>query len=204
MKKAILILMAGMLLIGVNVYATGDLTVMGKLGVGADNTTLATILVKDAVSGPRVSLENDAERVSIFYFKAGQSDHLSTVSGGYYGYFLFEDSLTGFNKEFRIYGNPAGASGISYGSLQVVGATSNFEIKTGSSASNLLLMPGSGKVGIGVSSPNYALDVAGVVNASGGYSQVSDMKFKKDVTSIESPGKERCLHRDDPASDRGC
>lgn len=179
--------MAGLLLTGVNVYAAGDLTVMGKLGVGGGNTTQAQLLVQDSVSGPRISLANEIDRVNIFYYKAGQNNHLSTISGGYFDYYLFEDSTAGLNKEFRVYGNPAGASGTSYGSLQVVGTTSSFEIKTGSSASNLLLIPGSGKVGIGVSSPNYALDVAGAVNASGGYSQVSDMKFKKDVASIESP-----------------
>lgn len=44
-----------------------------------------------------------------------------------------------------------------------------------------------GNVGIGTTGPNYKLDVAGVVNASGGYAQVSDIKFKKDITSIDSP-----------------
>ncbi|MBI5056389.1 MAG: hypothetical protein HZB61_07230, partial [Nitrospirae bacterium] len=37
MKKTMLILMAGLLLIGVNVYAAGDLTVSGKLGVGTSS-----------------------------------------------------------------------------------------------------------------------------------------------------------------------
>ncbi|MBI5055585.1 MAG: hypothetical protein HZB61_03075, partial [Nitrospirae bacterium] len=37
MKKTVLILMAGLLFIGVNVYAAGDLTVSGKLGVGTSS-----------------------------------------------------------------------------------------------------------------------------------------------------------------------
>ena len=45
----------------------------------------------------------------------------------------------------------------------------------------------SGNVGIGVTNPTQKLDVAGTVNASGGYTQVSDVKFKKDITAIESP-----------------
>jgi hypothetical protein len=46
-----------------------------------------------------------------------------------------------------------------------------------------------GDVGIGVTTPTAKLDVAGTVNASGGYTQVSDVKFKKDITAIESPLK---------------
>lgn len=188
MKKKILIFIIGFLLIGVNLYAAGNLTVMGSLGIGQDSSPSFKLLVKDVVSGPQIVLANDLDNVWIFQFKAHQSDHLSTIPGALYDYYLFENSQAGWNKELRVYGYPTGASSLSYGSLQVVGTTSNFEIKTAGSASNILLTPGaSAGVGIGATdTAGYKLYVNGAVYASGGY-YPSDIKFKKNINPIESP-----------------
>ncbi len=192
MKKKIFILMVGILLIGVNLYAAGDLTVMGSLGIGQTASSSFKLMVRDAVSssGPQIVLANNLDNVWIFSFKASQTDHLSTIPGGLYDYYLFENSYNqaGKNRELRVYGYPTGASAASYGSLHVVGATSDFEIKTGGSTNNILLTPGaSAGVGIGATdTAGYKLYVNGSVYASGGY-YPSDIRFKKDINPIESP-----------------
>jgi hypothetical protein len=67
--------------------------------------------------------------------------------------------------------------------------TSSFEIGFGQRDFSVRsgVITAYGDVGIGVTNPTQKLDVAGTVNASGGYTQVSDVKFKKDITAIESP-----------------
>lgn len=171
MKNLVLVLLLVVcgLLITVDTNAAGDLTVMGKIGVGVANTTQAHLLVQDIVSGPRISLANEIDRVNIFQFKTGQGDHLSTIPGGYFDYYLYEESVEGLNKQLRIYGYPTGAAGIAYGSLQVIGTNANFEIKSGSSTSDILLSPGaSGGVGIGTQTPQGKLDVNGPIYQRGG------------------------------------
>jgi hypothetical protein len=192
MKKKILVIMVVLLFVGVNVlYAAGDLAVLGSLGIGRENThSTVKLSLKETVNGPAISLVNDLDNVWIFQFKANQTDHLSTIPGALYDYYLFENSGEGLNKELRVYGYPIGANGLSYGALQMVGTTADFEIKTGGSANNILLTPAlSAGVGIGTTdTAGYKLYVSGSVYASGGY-YPSDISLKKDINSIESPLK---------------
>ena len=143
------------------------------------------------MSGPKISLENETGRVNIFYYKTEQNNHLSTIPGGYFSYYLFEESSTGSNQELRVYGNPTGASGVSYGSLQVVGEGGNFEIRTGGSSSNILLTPGTtAGVGIGTATPQGKLDVNGPIYQRGGQLH-ADYVFEPDyrLESIEEHSK---------------
>ena len=181
MKKKVFILIAGFLLIGTNIYAAGDLTVMGNASIGGENLEDPMKLVVRSSFGPTIALANNLAAVKIFEFQYNQNDHLSTMPGGAYDYYLFEGSAAGRNKELRVYGYPTGAGSRSYGSLQVTGTNTDFEIKTGSGSGNIILTPGAG-VGIGTATPTEKLEVAGNVKAQGWIT--GDITFQKGGESL--------------------
>ncbi|MFZ3136590.1 MAG: tail fiber domain-containing protein [Thermodesulfovibrionales bacterium] len=158
MKKWILILVIGLLLIGVNLYAAdGDLIVNGNVGIG-----------------PGVPNYNFDLKYGFFH----TSFNTTTVppSDNTWGGIIVGWNRSGWKAEVNFYNafdNPTTAF--------------QFSTKTGASTYNdLVTFKGNGNVGIGITDPGtYKLYVSGSAYATSGWF-TSDKKFKKDVTPIES------------------
>jgi len=239
MKKTILILMGGLLLIGVSVYAAGDLIVNGKLGVGTTSPSNNLEVIG------KTKFTNNSG-TDLVFDPGPQFDKLSATTTDSFGMPIyaagnlyaswFSQGPNTFNQEVysdtfypRFYGSRSRGSNASKTAVQANDVLYSIEgggwyldaggaptasvsgmiqfrasqnwtngaygtrisfytnANNTSTGTEKLRINHDGKVGIGTTSPNYTLDVAGTVNASGGYSQVSDIKFKKDIASIDSP-----------------
>lgn len=104
----------------------------------------------------------------------GSNNTISVYVGGNAAIFG-ENNIVNNNNQFVI------------GSGNENPANALFEIGIGTSSAraNAVTVLNNGNIGIGTSAPGtYRLSVNGTINAAGGISQVSDRRYKKDITPI--------------------
>jgi len=187
MKKVILVLMIGFLLIGVNLYAAdGDLIVEGKVGIGTNapedvihakssNSTSRLIVETTASDGnATVRLVNDARAWAFGLLGSiGNGDVFSIRDGTADKQRLIVDTSgkIGINQE-----SPNATleidtiSATTKGSIIKASASQSANLSEwqDSSGSVLVTVASNGKVGIGTTTPTAKLDV----NGSTGYNQL--------------------------------
>ena len=105
MKKKIFLLMISMLLIGVNVYAAGDLIVNGQLAVGSDAPIGKLRVVSDNEKGIRVDagFSSPSSAVNIGAFYSVTADQTNIVDKGFIG-FQGQVGLAGYGTDIDLIG----------------------------------------------------------------------------------------------------
>lgn len=151
--KKVLIIMAVVLMLGVNAYADGDLTVAGQVGLGSNG--------RDSV---KVDIFTD-ETYTTWWGGEAEQDGLSVRSNGIAISASSSDGPAGrFNSEFGIAGY----------------------FSTASTTSPAIQVKNSNLVIGNYNDSSYALYVNGSGYATGTF-QSSDVKYKKNISSIDSP-----------------
>ncbi len=193
MKKRILVLLVGVLLIGVNLFAAdGDLIVEGNVGIGTTSPEAPLHIVQNGSSSANrnliISQHINANQAGLIAFRRSRGTDgapLALQNGDNVAWFdarpydgneyLFDAA----HMEFIVSGNVSGNN-----------VPMDFRIITGSSKQNYVpdfIIKNNGNVGIGTTNPGtYKLYVAGSAYATGTW-QSSDISFKKDIKAIESP-----------------
>ncbi len=170
MKKRILVLLVGFLLIGVNLYAAdGDLIVEGNVGIG---TTSPSDKVVIQLSGD-MSYGNTA--VSGLVLKAPDSQHtpaLTFIGGGPNGGDIGKIAYDSGNDLFNFFGGKIGlpvGSGIRFSNMSLITVPTNgnglfhfdssVNLETTSDNTGKVIIP-YGNLGIGTTNPGTKLEIA--------------------------------------------
>jgi len=156
----------------------GSVNATGNLNLYKNITFAGLTRIEEGTSGVlqfinpngdmKIVLGNGVTTAGLAVFKAGQSDHFSTIPGASFNYYLFEDSAAGKNKEVRIYGYPTGATAKDYAKLQIVNKNRDLLIATNAAGSNITLSPKGSVVVNGNLSVNGNLFVTGCIKYNGG------------------------------------
>jgi hypothetical protein len=138
---------------------TGNMNVSGLVGIGETNPTQ---LIHVRGTGPQLFIEGATNENAIIRGSAGPSyrDRYHEISMGFY-------ALQGFGSNNYI----------------------DFNVNEGgqSNPGTRMRIRGDGRVGIGTTSPGYALHVIGDIYASGNVTAYSDVRNKKNLKTIEDP-----------------
>ena len=138
-----------------NITTGGDVTIPGNVGIGTTSPT----------SGRKLDVHGDIETTTSLWIggtSSTESEHKIKIgqnrSGNGYAYIdLIGDAAAASYYNLRLIRNNTGVNATS----QIIHTgTGNFSIDTSDSA-DIILNPGSGNVGIGITSPGYKLDVSG-------------------------------------------
>jgi hypothetical protein len=137
---------------------TGNMNVSGLVGIGE---TSPTQLIHARGTGPQLFIEGASNENAIIRGSAGPSyrDKYHEISMGFY-------ALQGFGSSNYI----------------------DFKVNEGgqsNSPGTRMRIRGDGRVGIGTTSPGYALHVIGDIYASGNVTAYSDVRNKKNLKTIE-------------------
>ncbi len=127
------------------VIKNGDLNVGGKLifskGTQVVEPNPGFFQIYNPNGDAVLSMRSSSGSAAPMAFLAGQTDHFSAIPGGGFNYHFFEQSISGENKEVRIYGYPAGASGSNYAKMQIINPQNDLLIATGGENANIILDP---------------------------------------------------------------